>query len=96
MSNSSEEKIMEYLKSIDCDTWASHHLAIMLDMYLKKENFYDYKSASIIVTKDQDGLRRKKDTKLFVLEHRQSNSINVYFCPDKGIVLFETARGAYY
>ena len=96
MSYFSEQKIMEYLKSVDDDTWASHHLANMLKMYLKKEDFYDYNCASLIVTKDLDSLRRKKDTKLFVLEHRQSNSINVYFCRDKGIVLFETARGADY
>jgi hypothetical protein len=86
-----ENKIKRYLKSVDNECEASHHLAIMLDDYLKRGIIPGYEHSSLIETRKHASLARYDSINpIFVLQHRSSPSINVYFCPCEKIVLFET------
>ena len=83
-----EAKIKRYLKLVDCDTYASRHLAHMLDYYLRQQNYTDYERASMIENNRHASFAR--NGYIFVLKHHKTPCINVYFCPDEKLVLFGT------
>ena len=86
-----ENKIKRYLKSVDNECEASHRLALMLQDYLKREIIPGYEYSSLLETIRHASLARYDSINpIFVLQHRSSPSINVYFCPCEKIVLFET------